>query len=99
MRRSSEFLDGLTDRGQTMPKQKTHKGLRKRVKVTARGRIKFKPANAGHLMSGKSGNRRRRLRRKTVLQGTVRKSILRALGCEGAERPAMERPTETNATP
>ena len=44
-----------------MPKQKTHKGLKKRVKVTAGGKIKHKRAGAGHLMSGKSGNRRRKV--------------------------------------
>ncbi len=44
-----------------MPKQKTHKGLAKRVKVTARGKIKVKKAGAGHLMSGKDAKRRRRI--------------------------------------
>ncbi|HOW19869.1 MAG TPA: 50S ribosomal protein L35 [Phycisphaerae bacterium] len=46
-----------------MPKQKTHKGLAKRVKVTARGKVVRRHTFRGHLMSGKSGNRRRRLRR------------------------------------
>lgn len=41
-----------------MPKQKTHKGLRKRVKVTATGKVKFKRSGAGHLMSSKSAKRR-----------------------------------------
>lgn len=49
-----------------MPKQKTHKGLLKRVKVTAKGKVVRKRANRGHLMSGKSSARKRRLRR-TVL--------------------------------
>ena len=44
-----------------MPKQKTHKGLKKRVKITATGKIKHKRAGAGHLMSGKSANRRRKV--------------------------------------
>ena len=44
-----------------MPKQKTHKGLTKRVKVTARGKIKYKRPGGGHLMSGKSARRRRRI--------------------------------------
>lgn len=50
-----------------MPKMKTHKGLAKRVKITARGKVKFKQSNMGHLMSGKPGKRRRRLRSRVVL--------------------------------
>jgi large subunit ribosomal protein L35 len=44
-----------------MPKQKTHKGLKKRVKVTATRKIKYKRSGAGHLMSKKSGNRQRKV--------------------------------------
>jgi large subunit ribosomal protein L35 len=44
-----------------MPKQKTHKGLKKRVKVTASGKVKHKKAFGGHLMSTKSAKRRRRI--------------------------------------
>lgn len=50
-----------------MPKMKTHKGLLKRVKVSARGKLRYNKANAGHLMSGKSAKRRRRLRKRVVL--------------------------------
>jgi large subunit ribosomal protein L35 len=42
-----------------MPKQKTHKGLSKRVKVTASGKVKHKHSFSGHLMSSKSAKRRR----------------------------------------
>jgi len=44
-----------------MPKQKTHKGLAKRVKVTARGKVKRRRAGTGHLMGSKNAKRRRRL--------------------------------------
>ncbi|MBC8482040.1 MAG: 50S ribosomal protein L35 [Planctomycetes bacterium] len=44
-----------------MPKQKTHKGLKKRVKVTASGKVKFSKSFSGHLMSSKNAKRRRRL--------------------------------------
>ncbi|MFQ5807813.1 MAG: 50S ribosomal protein L35 [Phycisphaerae bacterium] len=50
-----------------MRKFKPHKGLKKRVKVTARGKLMRKIAVAGHLMSGKSGQSRRRLLRRVVL--------------------------------
>ena len=63
-----------------MPKMKTHKGTKKRVKVTARGKVRYKSANAGHLMSGKSGNRCRSLRRPNILKGARQKQIKIALG-------------------
>ena len=44
-----------------MPKQKTHKGLSKRVKVSAKGKVMRKKAGAGHLMSTKNAKRRRRI--------------------------------------
>ena len=44
-----------------MPKQKTHKGLSKRVKVTATGKVGRKRCYGGHLMSGKNAKRRRRI--------------------------------------
>lgn len=44
-----------------MPKMKTHKGLKKRVKVTGRGKIKAHRSFKGHLMTGKSAKRRRKL--------------------------------------
>jgi large subunit ribosomal protein L35 len=44
-----------------MPKQKTHKGLKKRVKITASGKVRRKKAGMGHLMSSKNAKRRRQL--------------------------------------
>jgi large subunit ribosomal protein L35 len=44
-----------------MPKQKTHKGLSKRVKVTATGKVMRKRTGGGHLMSGKNAKRRRKI--------------------------------------
>jgi large subunit ribosomal protein L35 len=44
-----------------MPKQKTHKGLAKRVKLSSKGKVKRKKGYKGHLMSDKSGKRRRKL--------------------------------------
>jgi len=63
-----------------MAKPKTHKGLKKRVRVTASGKVKHKPAFAGHLMSGKSGRRCRRLRKASVLHGPMCQKIRLALG-------------------
>ncbi len=63
-----------------MPKLKTNRSLKKRVKVSPKGKIKRQKAFAGHLMSGKSGNRRRRLRKKTLVTKNYTKTMLRALG-------------------
>ncbi len=63
-----------------MPKLKTHKGLRKRIKVSARGKLVHKRSCAGHLMSGKSGRRRQRLRRKLAMTGSLARKAALALG-------------------
>mgnify|MGYP000169367061 CR=1 FL=1 len=44
-----------------MPKIKTHKGLAKRIKVTASGKLVSKRASGNHLMSAMSPKRRRKL--------------------------------------
>lgn len=58
---------------------KPHKGLSKRVKVSRSGKVRYKKPFAGHLMSGKSGRRRQRLRRSTAVQGQIAANIRRAL--------------------
>ena len=63
-----------------MPKMKTHKGLKKRVKVTSKGKVRYKSANSGHLMSGKSGNRCRSLRKPKTLNSGLVKQIRIKLG-------------------
>ncbi len=63
-----------------MPKTgKTHKGLAKRFKVTATGKVKHRKANRGHLMGKKSGNRKRRLRQDGVRTGFNAVYIVEAL--------------------
>lgn len=64
-----------------MPKQKTHKGLSKRVRVTARGKVKrARKAFTGHLMSGRNAKRRRRLRAGGTLTPVLAKLAREALG-------------------
>ena len=62
-----------------MPKQKVHKGLKKRVKVTATGKIKHKRTGAGHLMSGKNAKRRKRVTSSTIMTETRMKPTLMKL--------------------
>jgi large subunit ribosomal protein L35 len=52
-----------------MPKGKTHKGLLKRIKISANGKVKFKHARNGHLRSKKTGSKLRKLRQKVVAAG------------------------------
>ena len=63
-----------------MPKQKTHKGLAKRVTVSGSGKVRRKRAFGGHLMSTKSGNRCRRIRQSETIPGAMGRKVLRALG-------------------
>ena len=63
-----------------MPKQKTHKGLSKRVKVTASGKVKHKRTGGGHLMSGKNAKRRRRVSSSSIMTGAMAKTIKIELG-------------------
>lgn len=62
-----------------MPKRKPHKGLKKRVTVSARGKVRRNMSFGGHLMSGKSGQRKQRLRKMVALPAKANKRALRAL--------------------
>jgi large subunit ribosomal protein L35 len=54
-----------------MPKMKTHKGSKKRFRVTASGKLKRRQAGKKHLLSHKTGKRKRRLR-ETVIESQKR---------------------------
>jgi large subunit ribosomal protein L35 len=58
-----------------MPKQKSHKGLVKRIKVTATGKLKRKHCGGSHLMSGKNAKRRRRIRSSSIITGAASRTI------------------------
>lgn len=55
-------------------KQKTHKGLAKRLRLTKSGKVKRSQAGRGHLMSHKSGNKVRRLRRSALVKCKIAKT-------------------------
>ena len=54
-----------------MPKQKTHKGLKKRVKLTGTGKVKRRRSFGSHLMSTKNAKRRRRIAGSSILGGSL----------------------------
>jgi large subunit ribosomal protein L35 len=62
-----------------MPKQKTHKGTKKRFRVTANGKVKHRAAGTSHLAAGLSKKRRRNLRGTRVLAKVSTTNIVRAL--------------------
>ncbi|MHC4517073.1 MAG: 50S ribosomal protein L35 [Planctomycetota bacterium] len=65
-----------------MPKQKTHKGLSKRVKVTATGKVRRKKAGMGHLMGSKNAKRRRQLNSPAMAKTKTAETMKVKLGCK-----------------
>ncbi len=65
-----------------MPKMKSHKGARKRFKITGSGKVKRMRAFKSHILTKKSPKRKRRLRQSAIIQtpGEVRhiKRLLQA---------------------
>ena len=57
-----------------MSKSKTHKGTKKRIRVTATGKLLRRRAFGSHLLTKKSANRKRRLRKSVsvIAQDTKR---------------------------
>jgi large subunit ribosomal protein L35 len=78
-----------------MPKLKTHKGIKKRFKVSATGKVTHKKCGSSHLMSHKSGKQVRRLRKKVQLKVLAEtRRIRKALHTRPAYNPteiAMEK--------
>jgi len=58
-----------------MPKPKTHKGLTKRIKITATGKVRHKRCGAGHLMSGKNAKRKRYISKPAIMAGAMAKKV------------------------
>ncbi|MHC4477360.1 MAG: 50S ribosomal protein L35 [Planctomycetota bacterium] len=63
-----------------MPKQRTHKGLSKRIKLTAGGKLKRKRCCGSHLMSSKNAKRRRRIRGSAIISGAAVKTLKLRIG-------------------
>jgi len=63
-----------------MPKQKTHKGTKKRFRLTATGKAKHRRAGTSHLAARMSQKRKRNLRGTGVVDGVEADRIKKALG-------------------
>jgi len=62
-----------------MPKQKTHKGTKKRFRLTAKGKAKHRQSGTSHLAARMEHKRKRNLRGTSVLSKANTKQIRDAL--------------------
>ena len=62
-----------------MPKQKTHKGTKKRFRLSSKGKAKHRQSGTSHLAQGLNPKRKRNLRGTTTIAKCMEKSIQRAL--------------------
>jgi large subunit ribosomal protein L35 len=62
-----------------MPKQKTHKGVKKRFRTTANGKVKHRQAGTSHLAARMTHKRKRNLRGTKVLGEEFTENIKIAL--------------------
>lgn len=60
-------------------KQKTHKGTKKRFRVTANGKVKHRQAGTSHLATRKTQKQKRNLRGTKVVGGVEADRIIWAL--------------------
>jgi large subunit ribosomal protein L35 len=63
-----------------MPKQKTHKGVKKRFRITANGKVKHRRAGTSHLQVRLTAKRKQHLRGTGVLAKEETPKIHEALG-------------------
>jgi large subunit ribosomal protein L35 len=63
-----------------MPKQKTHKASKKRFRVSATGKLMRSQAGKKHLLSHKTGKRKRQLREKIIDSGKLAKKYILIMG-------------------
>ncbi|MGB3366164.1 MAG: 50S ribosomal protein L35 [Acidaminobacteraceae bacterium] len=62
-----------------MPKMKTHRGAAKRVKLTAKGKLKRSKAFTSHILTKKSAKRKRNLRKSTNVSPSDMKRVRKLL--------------------
>jgi len=65
-----------------MPKMKTHKGSKKRFRVTATGKLKRRQAGKKHLLSHKTGKRKRHLREAVMQETKLAAKYIKMMGGE-----------------
>lgn len=82
-----------------MPKMKTHKGTKKRFRLSANGKALHRQAGTSHLASRMSQKRKRKLRGTAPVDTCMEPSIQKALGQymprSKKNRPNASRPAKT----
>lgn len=63
-----------------MPKQKTHKGTKSRVRITKTGKVMRRHSHSNHFLEKKSASRKRRFAGMDEITGKQAKNIKRKLG-------------------
>ncbi len=58
-----------------MPKLKTHKGAKKRCKLTKSGKVKRQKEGARHILTKKTRKRKRTLKKATTVDKTFEKKV------------------------
>jgi len=61
-------------------KNKTHRGAKKRIKVTGTGKLMRRRAMSSHLLTKKSSKRKRKFRKDYVLNATDRARVRDLIG-------------------
>lgn len=78
-----------------MPKNKSHKGLLKRIRISKTGKVRHRSANHKHLRSGKGGKRLRQLRKDPFMASPdakrLEKLLFRRLRGRTQPRAALRR--------
>ena len=62
-----------------MPKQKTHKGAKKRFKISGGGKVLRHQSMCSHILTKKTSKRKRRLRQQTTAKGSLARGVKRLL--------------------
>ncbi|MBA4609236.1 MULTISPECIES: 50S ribosomal protein L35 [Aeromicrobium] len=63
-----------------MPKFKPHSGMKKRIKITGKGKLRREQTNRRHLLEVKSSTRKRRLDGTTSVSKADTKQVKKLLG-------------------
>jgi len=66
-----------------MPKSKPRKAVLKRMRITRKGKVLAKAPGSRHLLSSKSGKRRRQMRRTETINKCERKRTARLMAGHG----------------
>lgn len=78
-----------------MSKNKTHKGLLKRIRISKTGKVRHRTAGHKHLRSGKGGNRLRKLRKDPFISNSdavrLERALFRRLRGRDMARSAMRK--------